>query len=178
MGKKNLSRKRAMAPRRWKCVRLRNSLSLIVLLMMIMLIMRGGGIMFLHSESRLEMSDILIKIIKKWGKNANILVWKTEKRESDSGDEQCFLRFVQWVCQWVKGYLSWAKTGKSLIKFEHFLTEESYFWYHDKVYILRIITYWREDGDISTVLNFARRTLAMGQNQASVKLLLMNFVKR
>ena len=116
------------------------------------------------------------KKVKK--KNANILVWKTEKRESDPGDEQCFLRFLQWVCQWVKGYLSWAKTGKSLIEFEHFLTEESYFWYHDKVYILRIITYWREDGDISTVLNFARRTLAMGQNQASVKLLLMNFVKR
>ena len=43
--------------------------------MMIMLIMRGGGIMFLHSESRLEMSDILIKIIKKVKKkNANILV--------------------------------------------------------------------------------------------------------
>ena len=32
--------------------------------MMIILIMRGGGVMFLHSESRLEMSDVLIKIIK------------------------------------------------------------------------------------------------------------------
>ena len=150
-----------------------------VLLMMIMLILRDGGIMFSHSESRLEMSDILIKIIKKWRKKTQIF-WSEKLKSVKVTLEMnnVFFRFVQWVCQWVKGYLSWAKTGKSLIKFEHFLTEESYFWYHDKVYILRIITYWREDGDISTVLNFARRTLAMGQNQASVKLLLMNFVKR
>ena len=67
-----------------------NRLLLIVLLMMIILIMRGGGVMFLHSESRLEMSDVLIKIIKKWKKTANILVWKTEKRESNPGDEHCF----------------------------------------------------------------------------------------
>ena len=51
-----------------------------VLLMMIMLILRGGGIMFLHSESRLEMSDILIKIIKKWRKKTQIF-W-SEKLKS------------------------------------------------------------------------------------------------
>ena len=34
---KNLSRKRAMAPRRWKCVRFRKSLVLIVVLIMIMI---------------------------------------------------------------------------------------------------------------------------------------------
>ena len=51
-----------------------------VLLMMIMLVMRGGRIMFLHSESRLEMSDILIKIIKKWRKKTQIF-W-SEKLKS------------------------------------------------------------------------------------------------
>ena len=149
-----------------------------VLNVLLMMIMGWGDHVFTFWEQAGNVGYI-DQNHKKVKKNANILVWKTEKRESDPRDPGwCFLWFVQWVCQWVKGYLSWAKTGKSLIKFEHFLTEESYFWYHDKVYILRIITYWREDGDISTVLNFARRTLAMGQNQASVKLLLMNFVKR
>ena len=102
-----------------------NRLVLNVLLMMIILIMRDGGIMILYIFW--EQAGIVGCIDQKHKKTTNILVWKTEKRESDPGEEHCFSDLCSESVSGWKGYLSCSKTEKSLIKLEHFLTKESFF---------------------------------------------------
>ena len=48
----------------------------------------------------------------------------------------------------------------------------------DTIFVIWSLVGCDRGGDVSKALNFAPRTLRLGQNQATVKLLLMNFIKR